>query len=512
MKTARLFLAGILITLFSVGNHSFFFMENAMAKSWLYHNAPNSSKVIVTLPMVVDRVLNENLGVLASKSRIGISQGTLIQSTAPLFPSIRGLYYKERFNGGEVIFGKDPVDLDRTTYRPTLSGDYTFQTGGKPLFQIYAANQQLKRTHLAVDMTLQKTLLDACSAYFNWLKDRERERVAQVSVDEAQSQLHYRELRLNADVGTKLEVLQTQTLVKDRQTLLLSTQNDRSTSSLSLLNYLNFPLEMTINPESDSTLVPMTFWHEPANLDVQTLYKIAEAKRPDIKALQTQIKEAKAQLGAAWSDVFPSITLSGYMRRIGPEMNQLEKTSQGAFSISIDTFRYMGVNTIGSIKSASGRIQEAVLNKEKQIQEIQKSIAQALLNYRLYKDQLELEQQKVREAEETYRLAKARFDAGVAINLEVIQAEATLIATRLSVQHAIMKYNIGQLQLLYETGQLTPDVILTAHAASLQANQPLAEAQSESTTLAPLASYTAEPLKNSQFQNTILDPISLTNP
>jgi outer membrane protein TolC len=509
MKKPRSLVAVILLLLIGVGCGNALFISEANARSWLYRNAPKSSNVVINLPLVVDRVLHENLGVLATKSRIGIAQGNLIQSTAPLFPSMRGLYYAERFDGGEIIFGKDPVDLDRVTYRPTLFGDYTLQTGGKPLFQIYAANQQLKRTRLAVDMTLQKTLLDACSAYFTWLKDRERERVAQVAVDEAENQLHYRELRLNADVGTRLEVMQTQTLVKERQTLLLSTQNDRSASGFTLLNHLNFPMEMQLRPENQSSLVPMTFWQEPPDLDVNMLYQIAEAKRPDIKALQTQIKESKAQLGAAWSDVFPNVTVSGYVRRIGPELNALEKTSQGAFSVSVDALRYMGVNTIGSIKSASSRIREAILNKERQIQEIRKSVAQALLNYRLYQDQLVLEQQKVREAEETYRLAKARFDAGVAINLEVIQAEATLIAARLSLQNAVMKYNIGQLQILYETGQLMPDVILTAYAASLQDTQPQAEAPVESP---PKANQSSMPDASNLASKNSLAPINLLDP
>lgn len=452
------------------------FPQQAMAWSWntsgtgaigLHRSAPQGQTVTVSLPNVVDRVLNDNLSVLVSKNRVGIAQGSLIQSTAPLFPSIRAFYSVEKFKGGEVISGGQPINLDRTTYRPTIAGDYTIHTGGKPLFQIWAAKQAYDRNKFAVDMTRQKTLLDACTSYFTWLKDIERERVAQISVNEAQSQLHLRELRLKADVGTNLEVMQSRTLVRERQNLLLSTRNERSSSAYVLLNHINYPLGLTIQPEGDSALFPMRLWPESASQDPAELFKLAEEKRPDIKAILTQIRENKAQLGAAWADAFPTITVSAYSRGIGQSTSDLRQTRQGMLSVNLNLLQNMGVNTIGNVISAKAKIQDAALNQAKQLQDIQKAISQALLDYNLFKDQLSLEQIRCQETEEAYRIAKARFEAGVALNIEVVQAEATMTAARMALQSAITDYNVGQLRLLYETGQLTPDSVLTAQMISL---------------------------------------------
>lgn len=433
----------------------------------LHMNPPQTQDVTVSLPTVVDRVMNDNLGIIISKNRVKIAQGSLIQSTAPLFPSIRTLYSVEKFKGGEVISGGQPVDLDRVTYRPTIAGDYTIYTGGKPFFQIWAAKQAYDRNKLAVDMSQQKTLLDACTSYFTWLKDIERERVAQVSIHEAQSQLHLRELRLKADVGTNLEVMQSRTLVRERQNLLLSTQNERSSSGIVLMNHMNFPLNVNIRPEGDTALFPMRLWQDSQSQDPAELFRIAEEKRADLKALITQIRENKAQLGAAWADLFPSITFSGYKRGIGQSTSDLRQTKEGMVSVNLNLLQNMGVNAIGNIRSARAKVQDAALNHAKQIQDIQKSISQALLDYKLFQDQLSLEQIRCQEAEEAYRIAKARFETGVALNIEVVQAEAALTNARMTLQSAISDYNIGQLRLLYETGQLTPDSILTAQMISL---------------------------------------------
>lgn len=450
--------------------------QQAAAWSWntvgtgalgLHRNTPNSQTVTISLPTVVDRVLNDNLSVMVSKNRVGIAQGSLIQSAAPLFPSIRAFYSVEKFKGGEVISGGQPINLDRTTYRPTIAGDYTIHTGGKPLFQIWAAKQVYDRNKLAVDMTSQKTLLDACTSYFAWLKDIERERVAQVSVNEAQSQLHLRELRLKADVGTNLEVMQSRTLVRERQNLLLSTRNERSSSAYVLLTHINYPLGLHVQPEGDSALFPMRLWPETASQDPAELFKLAEEKRPDIKAILTQIRENKALVGAAWADAFPTVTVSAYSRGIGQSTSDLRQTKQGMVSVNLNLLQNMGVNAIGSIRAARARVQDAALNQAKQLQDIQKAISQALLDYNLYKDQLSLEQIRCQETEEAYRIAKARFEAGVALNIEVVQAEATMTAARMALQSAITDYNIGQLRLLYETGQLTPDSVLTAQMISL---------------------------------------------
>jgi outer membrane protein TolC len=452
----------------------------------LHMNLPASTSqpVQVTLPWVVDRVLNNNLTILSAKNRVHITQGSLIQSTAPLFPSVRSFYSVERFNGGEVISGGQPVNLDRTTYRPTIAGDYTIQTGGKPFFQIWAAKQQHNRSKLAISMNQQKALLDACTTYFTWLKDIEREHVAQVSLDEAESQMHLRELRLKADLGTNLEVMQSQTVERERQNLLLSTHNDRASSALALLNHLNLPLDLSTQAEPDMNLIPMRFWlRDQPNQDLNELYKMAETSRPDLKALITQITEAKAQLGAAWADLLPSITISGYARKIGQYPDALRRTSQGMFVINTNLLQNMGINSIGSIHAARAKVQDALLNKAKQLQDIQKAISDALLDYKLYKDQMGLEQQRCLETEEAYRIAKARFDAGVALNLEVVQAEAAMTAARLKLQTAVMNYNITQLRLLYETGQLDQEAILTAQAISL----------SSVTTATPINGYSTKP-------------------
>lgn len=54
--------------------------------------------------------------------------------------------------------------------------------------------------------------------------------------------------------------------------------------------------------------------------------------------------------------------------------------------------------------------------------------------------------------------------SGSGISLDVVQAEKDLADSRQEYYTAVMNYNIAQLKLLFQTGQLTPQRVLTGLA------------------------------------------------
>ena len=417
----------------------------------------NDNSLILGIPEVMSLAGDQNLDIAISKSREKQAQSYFFGSFANIAPSIRAQGSVEKFQGGEIFFGPIPVQLDRTTYKPSLSADYQINTGGRAIFQIMASKYSYDRSKAVALNVSQGVLHDALTGYFIWLRDNSKMEVAKQSLKEAETQLQTIEARQKAGFATSLDTNQSLTTKYERENLLLEADSQRKVSGVNLSVILNIPVEKTLIP-ADKLLKPIDFWTE--ELDLPAILEIASENRIDLKALTSSIKEARARFGSSIADLFPTISLSGYTRGIGPNLNELDRSKQGSISINIDLLRNLGIDTAANIRVNKARIEEAILNKEKQLIEMRKEIAQAYYDMHLSQDKLKVATAQLKSTQEAHRISISRQKAGLGINLEIVHAQTKLTEARLEYQDAALKYNNSQIKLLYETGQLTVKKIL----------------------------------------------------
>ncbi len=428
-----------------------------------YSENKDKEALVLDLYKVVELVEEQSVDYAIARSQTRQAKSYFAGSFAPFLPSIIGQPSVEKFQGGEIFVGAQPVNLDRTTYRPTVSADYQIQTGGRDIFQVVAAKKQLNRANFAQRRIFQEALLKATTKYFTWLKNISAIQVALQALNESNNQVQVLESRVRNGFATKLEVLQAQTVHSQNKNLLLKVQNEQNFSKVDLSSDLNLPFLIEIKG-NEAELQPINWVSEDFELGV--LFETAIKNRPDLKELHETIEEAKARYKVAFADIFPTISLSGYIRGIGPTLNELDKSKQGQLSVSVNLLRNMGLGVASNILMARERVTEATLNHRKQLNEIQKTISGAYFEMVLYREQIGVNQQKIKETEEAYKIAMARAKNGVGINLDTIKAQTDLTEARLEYNTSIMNYNNAQLKLLFETGQLTPQKITDGLLAS----------------------------------------------
>lgn len=406
---------------------------------------------------VIQYALAKNLDIAYSGTQVDVAKGEHLQSIANLLPSVNGQFSMERFVGGEVFFGATPVSLDRTTYRPTVSLEHEIHTGGGTIYQIKATKNRVLGVKDTQDRTVQQVLLDALSRYYEWLNDIAQLALANKSLSEAQEQVRVNKIRLKTGFGTDFEVLQSKSQEATAEGGVLQAQNEEAIAQYQMISVLNFPISTTLTPKFQE-FTPVNYVE--ATMTLEEMFNVALAARPDLLALDKRIKEARARYGQARSDLFPVLSFSGYVRGIGADMGDLSRTSQGFYVADVDLLRNMGMNVAGRMKAEKARIKQSILEKERQVNAIKDTLAQAYYRWKFFEGQLGVTRKKVEAAKEAFRLAKARLKANVGINLEVIQAEADMVQAQSEYQNTIKNYNVSQLQLMYEMGVLTPDNVL----------------------------------------------------
>ncbi len=414
----------------------------------------------IDIPTLLHLAEGNSIDLQIAKNRYDQSKWGLVESTSRLLPSGSMYNYYERYRGADIFIGQNPFKVNRDTYQTKYSVNYNIQLGGKDLFDIKASWHGMNRMKKMAQQSYKQAILDLLTQYNVYLRDIAAIQVAKEALRQAEVQVRLSESRYRAGFTTKLDVTQAKSLLAERQGDLVRVENQKLASEYGLASMLKLAIGVQLKPK-DKTLNPLQLVD--TALPLPKLFQMAIENRPDVKAMVDNIKEAKARFASARAQLFPTVTVSGFKRKVGPE-NQLQPSHEVFASISYDAGRYMGLDVISQMGQERARIKEAMLQKEKQLYDIQKELSEAYLSSNMYQAQMKITQQKVETASDSFKIARHRRMSGMGMNLDVIQAAKDLAEARQEYNSAVMNYNISQLKLLFQTGQLTPQRILTALA------------------------------------------------
>ena len=84
----------------------------------------------------------------------------------------------------------------------------------------------------------------------------------------------------------------------------------------------------------------------------------------------------------------------------------------------------------------------------------------AFYESKISKDRITISKNQEVYAKESVELAEMRLNAGEGILIDVIQAQTFKTRVRIELLNSIIRYNIAQAQMLFESGQITVEKIL----------------------------------------------------
>lgn len=174
----------------------------------------------------------------------------------------------------------------------------------------------------------------------------------------------------------------------------------------------------------------------PSDLPAEVL-----AERPDILAAEQQLRAANADIGAARAAFYPKITLTATVGTASASLDQLFGAGSGNWSfiprITLPIFDAGRLEADLEVVKAQREI--ALANYEKAIQTAFREVADALAERATLAEQLAAQNALLKAAQDTHRLADARYRGGVDSYLTLLDAQRTLfgaeqemITTRLS--------------------------------------------------------------------------------
>jgi len=158
----------------------------------------------------------------------------------------------------------------------------------------------------------------------------------------------------------------------------------------------------------------------------------ALTRRPDILLAEHQLKAANANIGAARAAFFPRISLTTNLGTMDNQLSGLFKSGSDAWAFSPQVV--LPIFDTGSrwanLKASKADRDIFLAQYEKAIQVAFREVADALAVRGTLDDQLTAQETLTRALEGTYRLAQARYTAGIDSYLGVLDAQRSLYAAQ----------------------------------------------------------------------------------
>lgn len=175
-------------------------------------------------------------------------------------------------------------------------------------------------------------------------------------------------------------------------------------------------------------------------------------QRPDLRAARLQVRAAQLAAAAAFDRRFPQFDIDANYGTIGHTFDRNHPTFLVEGSLSMPLF------TGGAIRAASAAARQKLLRARERLADLRAAVAQqvrdAMLNLHAGYLQVAVARQGRDYARQELRMARDRFRAGVADNLDEVRAEQAVAESDQSYITSLYQYNAARAALATALGQL----------------------------------------------------------
>jgi len=268
-------------------------------------------------------------------------------------------------------------------------------------------------------------IAETASAWLAYGADRSQLAIAQQTLASAQHSLDVTRQRLENGVASRMDLSQAQTLYQTARNdvATLTTQVAQDRNALDLL--VGAPVEESLLP----TELPPDGWlaRVPAGISSSALLD-----RPDVQQAEHTLKAYNADIGAARAAFFPDLSLTANGGLESAALSTLFSGGTNVWTIApqVALPLFSGGANVANLAYYKAQRKQAVAAYEQAVQSAFREVADALAVRGTIQEQLDAQQELVAAAQDSYRLADARYEKGVDTYLNSLDSQRTLYAAQ----------------------------------------------------------------------------------
>lgn len=407
------------------------------------------------LRMAIDYAIENNFAIRQARERIKEQEGLIVEVKARALPNVAVIADYTR-NDREISQAAPPRTQDWTI---AIQARQALYAGGSVKAALDAQSVLREAALLDLRLVINNALLDVRTRFYNVLLAREQIKVQEENVKLFQEQLQNARNRFEAGSVSNFEVLRAEVELANAQPRLIRARNSFRTSTDQLrqaIGYLNkSPENLRRTPEFVGTLD-----FTPTSYDLQTSLDLARVNRPELLRTAKLVQAQERNIDIARSGYRPSVDLVGSYGLYKDGASNSFSDSRDGWTVGVQSTWaiFDGRATSGRVAQARSQYRQADLLLNEQTLAVEVEVRSALSSLQEAAELAEAAVKVVGQAEESLRLANARYGAGSATQLDVLTAQVSLTAARDNQLQANYSYNVALANLRRALGE--PDTYL----------------------------------------------------
>jgi outer membrane protein TolC len=408
----------------------------------------------LTLEESIKIVLDRSLIIHSAVEGVAGSEFRRKAALTDFFPKWDGSYSYSRVSpaakltgtaGGIVsISAKDNYNFNTVVSQPLFHG-------GSILANYRLEKMGVDLSKMDLETVKRDIVLQVREEYYNILRAEKFLDVAKQAVKNFEAQLEVAKAFFDVGLIPKNDLLQSEVRLANARQSLVRAESDlalaKSSFNILLRRDVNTPFQIVDILE----FKPSPYFFEES---------LSEAlrQRPEIKAANIQVNQAKETVKIARAGFFPTIDFAASYNRLSDEYDLsggLASERRAATGLATMTFWEWG-KTAYRVGESKVRVNQAEDAKDQLIEVIILEVKQNYLNVLQSEKNVGVAEKSIEQAEENLRLNEERYKYQVATATDVLDAVTLLAQARVNYYGALSEFNIAKARLERSMGRMYP--------------------------------------------------------
>lgn len=433
-------------------------------------HVPTNGTIDLNLPKTVQMALDYNRDIKNSQYALKKAEYAINQAQAGKKPTVDYNFGAQRSRATDAATYSRAASLMGSAnsisnaFSNGISVNIPLYTGGLVEGQIDVAKLGKTNAQEEILRVEQATKYSAIEGYYGLLAYQELQGVYHEAVDNLQGHLDNVQAQYNVGTKAKVDVLSSDVSLANAKTTAITADNNVAIAESNLNNILGLPLETKLNL-ADHQLPFDTY-----NISLQEAMDYAMKYRPEVLQAAIAVQEAERSIDIADAGNKPTVAITGgndWADNTFPGIDANKRSWKVAAGVTYNF--YDGGATKAKVNQVKQDLLVARETEQKTRESVQLQVKQAYLNIRSAAQKVEETQTVVDQARENYRIQNIRYQAGVGINLDVLDAQLSLNQAQVNHIQALYDYNVGIAKLEQvmgvdvESGVIHPSLTATTY-------------------------------------------------
>jgi outer membrane protein TolC len=330
-----------------------------------------------------------------------------------------------------------------------FSAQQTIWDFGRTQNQSEVAKISMELADRSAEDHRRQVLLAVLDAYLSVSLAQEGLEASHKAVASAEAIVGQAMSRVDSGLAVEADLLRSKTLLSRAQQREIEARGALELARAHLNRIMGSPLDSPIGETAKLAPILLDLPDEEALLQQQRQH------RPDYQKLLAQVRQAELQTRSRKSALYPMLGAFGSW-----EANNISLTRAGGTNwtagVSLKWNLYGGGRESASLRAARQRLEQ----QRKQLAAMESAMAleirSAVINTHTSERQVQVARAAEAQSEESLRILRNRYDAGLATMTDLLSAETARASSRTSLAEAIYRHRLSYAQLEFAGGILSP--------------------------------------------------------